>query len=122
LQIDKMREALFVIAEIRDSERLRQFLSTGQDVLGFGSAVPPENWISVISGFHDILADFITPVSVVEAPADWIDASRKHVLAALQLVGISCEEYARFSQVTLRIYPVRVYFFSDKALNLTDSL
>ena len=26
-----MREALFVIAEIRDSERLRQFLSTGQD-------------------------------------------------------------------------------------------
>ncbi|TFK41972.1 ubiquitin C-terminal hydrolase Ubp2 [Crucibulum laeve] len=31
LQMDKMREALLVIAEIRDSERLRQFLSTGQD-------------------------------------------------------------------------------------------
>lgn len=31
LQIDKMREALLVIAEIRESERLRQFLETGQD-------------------------------------------------------------------------------------------
>ncbi|KAF8899278.1 hypothetical protein BD779DRAFT_1607774 [Infundibulicybe gibba] len=31
LQMDKMREALTVIAEVRDSERLRQFLSSGQD-------------------------------------------------------------------------------------------
>ena len=31
LQIDKMREALTVIAEVRDSERLRHFLSSGQD-------------------------------------------------------------------------------------------
>ena len=31
LQIEKMREAMTVIAEVRDSERLRQFLSTGQD-------------------------------------------------------------------------------------------
>jgi hypothetical protein len=30
-QIDKMREALSVIAEVRDSARLRQFLETGQD-------------------------------------------------------------------------------------------
>ncbi|PPQ64283.1 hypothetical protein CVT26_002166 [Gymnopilus dilepis] len=31
MQLDKMREALTVIAEARDSERLRQFLSSGQD-------------------------------------------------------------------------------------------
>ena len=31
LQIEKMREAMTVIAEVRDSERLRQFLSSGQD-------------------------------------------------------------------------------------------
>lgn len=30
-QIDKMREAMTVIAEVRDSERLRQFLNSGQD-------------------------------------------------------------------------------------------
>lgn len=30
-QMDKMKEALAVIAETRDSERLRQFLATGQD-------------------------------------------------------------------------------------------
>lgn len=30
-QIEKMREAMTVIAEVRDSERLRQFLSSGQD-------------------------------------------------------------------------------------------
>ncbi|KAH6917099.1 ubiquitin C-terminal hydrolase Ubp2 [Coprinopsis sp. MPI-PUGE-AT-0042] len=30
-QMDKMREALGVIADVRDSERLRQFLQTGQD-------------------------------------------------------------------------------------------
>lgn len=29
--MDKMKEALTVIAETRDSERLRQFLATGQD-------------------------------------------------------------------------------------------
>lgn len=29
--MDTMREALGVIAEIRDSERLRQFLLSGQD-------------------------------------------------------------------------------------------
>jgi ubiquitin carboxyl-terminal hydrolase 25 len=31
LQIEKMREAMTVIAEVRESERLRQFLSSGQD-------------------------------------------------------------------------------------------
>ncbi|KAF8913232.1 hypothetical protein CPB84DRAFT_1888891 [Gymnopilus junonius] len=31
MQLDKMREALMVIAEVRDSQRLRQFLSSGQD-------------------------------------------------------------------------------------------
>lgn len=31
MQLEKMREALTVIAEVRDSERLRQFLSSGQD-------------------------------------------------------------------------------------------
>lgn len=30
-QVDRMREALLVIAEVRDSERLRQFLELGQD-------------------------------------------------------------------------------------------
>jgi hypothetical protein len=62
--------------------------------------------MSVISDFHDILADFNTSVSVVIAPADWIDASSKHVLATLRLVGVSGEEYARFAQATM-IYPVR---------------
>lgn len=31
MQLDKMREAMSVIAEVRDSERLRQFISSGQD-------------------------------------------------------------------------------------------
>jgi ubiquitin carboxyl-terminal hydrolase 25 len=30
-QADKMREALTVIAEVRDNDRLRQFLKTGYD-------------------------------------------------------------------------------------------
>jgi ubiquitin carboxyl-terminal hydrolase 25/28 len=30
-QLDKMREAMQVIAEVRDSERLRQFIATGRD-------------------------------------------------------------------------------------------
>ncbi|KAF8973501.1 hypothetical protein BDZ97DRAFT_1648272 [Flammula alnicola] len=31
MQLDKMREAMMVIAEVRDSDRLRQFISSGQD-------------------------------------------------------------------------------------------
>ena len=31
MQGEKMREALTVIAEVRDSQRLRDFLSTGRD-------------------------------------------------------------------------------------------
>jgi hypothetical protein len=31
MQTEKMREALQVIAEIRDSERLRQFMDSGRD-------------------------------------------------------------------------------------------
>jgi ubiquitin carboxyl-terminal hydrolase 25/28 len=31
LRIETLREAMTIIAEVRDSERLRQFLSTGQD-------------------------------------------------------------------------------------------
>lgn len=31
MQMEKMRDALQVIAEVRNSERLRQFLATGQD-------------------------------------------------------------------------------------------
>lgn len=31
LQMEKMREAMTMIAEVRESERLRQFLSSGQD-------------------------------------------------------------------------------------------
>lgn len=31
MQMEKMRDALQVIAEVRNSERLRQFLTTGQD-------------------------------------------------------------------------------------------
>ena len=31
LRIEKLREAMTAIAEVRDSERLRQFLSTGRD-------------------------------------------------------------------------------------------
>lgn len=35
LQPDKMREALMVIAEVRDSERLRQFIESGRDRKSF---------------------------------------------------------------------------------------
>lgn len=39
--MDTMREALGVIAEIRDSERLRQFLLSGQDrECGFCVKIP----------------------------------------------------------------------------------
>jgi len=31
MQLEKMREAMMVIAEARDSERLRQFIAIGQD-------------------------------------------------------------------------------------------
>ena len=31
MQLEKMREAMMVIAEARDSERLRQFTAIGQD-------------------------------------------------------------------------------------------
>ncbi|KXN88948.1 putative ubiquitin carboxyl-terminal hydrolase 2 [Leucoagaricus sp. SymC.cos] len=41
-QIDTMREALNVIAELRDSERLRQFLSSGQDPGDIRAEVSPE--------------------------------------------------------------------------------
>lgn len=30
-QLDKMREAMLCIAEVRDSERLRQFITSGMD-------------------------------------------------------------------------------------------
>ncbi|KAF9446131.1 cysteine proteinase [Macrolepiota fuliginosa MF-IS2] len=41
-QIDTMREALSVIAETRDSERLRQFLATGQDLGDIRAEVSPD--------------------------------------------------------------------------------
>ena len=74
----------------------------------------------VISDFHDSLADFNTSVSVI-APADWISANTKHVLATLPSVGVSGEEYARFAQATV-IYPVRDCILFNKALNIKDGL
>lgn len=34
-QIEKMREAMQIIVEVRDSERLRQFFETGRDRMYF---------------------------------------------------------------------------------------
>jgi ubiquitin carboxyl-terminal hydrolase 25/28 len=39
MQMEKMREALQVIAEVRNSERLRQFLVTGLDRMSW--IIPP---------------------------------------------------------------------------------
>ncbi|KAM6498575.1 hypothetical protein JOM56_006523 [Amanita muscaria] len=42
MQMDKMREALLVIAEVRNSERLRQFLASGQDPGDIAAPTPPD--------------------------------------------------------------------------------
>ncbi|KAF8641193.1 hypothetical protein AX17_000828 [Amanita inopinata Kibby_2008] len=42
MQMDKMREALLVIAEVRNSERLRQFLLSGQDPGDIIGPTPPD--------------------------------------------------------------------------------
>ncbi|KAK2461522.1 hypothetical protein APHAL10511_005985 [Amanita phalloides] len=42
MQMDKMREALLVIAEVRNSDRLRQFISSGQDPGEISASTPPD--------------------------------------------------------------------------------
>jgi ubiquitin carboxyl-terminal hydrolase 25/28 len=42
MQIDKMREALLIITEVRNSERLRQFLASGQDPGDIATPTPPD--------------------------------------------------------------------------------
>lgn len=39
MQLEKMKEAMSVIAEVRDSERLRQFIYTGQDRTSSGLVI-----------------------------------------------------------------------------------
>ncbi|KAJ3523880.1 hypothetical protein NM688_g8653 [Phlebia brevispora] len=50
LQADKMREALTVIAETRDSQRLRDFLSTGRDT----ADMTPENTPDMPRGLNQL--------------------------------------------------------------------
>jgi len=95
-------------------------LLAGFRLLAFSTSYPyllAESLMFVISDFYNTLVDFTTSVSVVEAPADWIEANSKHVLATIQSLGVSGEEYERFSQ-TILIYPVRDYIIITSEMAL----
>lgn len=81
-QVDRMREAVAVIAEMRDSDRLRKFLETGSDP---GETVPPtrQDWPRGINQLgntcylNSLLQYFYTIKDLRDAVAPLLNSSRK---------------------------------------------